>query len=375
MTERSQKNPDIVDEIIPKEYTETIGSEDFIDNRDPKIYALSTVIEKWRKLFNNMNNGLKEWCNAVGISNASKNKAHYDIWYRGIKSNNPEYCLWPKAMRNLEGKRYSLSIERERTMFLDFERLSIGMHASHTPSYWSTYFLMQHYEMPTRLLDWTEAFLVALYFAIMNVKKTKKSEGDFATVLLLFPQLLNFLTTQPPKKGPKTPYNNYKFTVDSKLDCERGEKEKHPLEKYKIITWDNRKYPKLPAAMWPSYQDLRIKAQRSVFTIHAQRNDFVEAIENGKTYFLKHNGENSNGTESKKDIKLPLLGQIKISKNDKVVIEALKNQIIESGISKSTLFPDLQHLAEELTYDFNEGEKHKIPKWHSLPQSSCNHPK
>ena len=33
---------------------------------------------------------------------------------------------------------------------------------------WERYFLMQHYGMPTRLLDWSEGALLALHFALMS---------------------------------------------------------------------------------------------------------------------------------------------------------------------------------------------------------------
>jgi len=41
---------------------------------------------------------------------------------------------------------------------------------------WDWIFLMQHYRAPTRLLDWSESPLVALYFALVD-KLQEDSDG------------------------------------------------------------------------------------------------------------------------------------------------------------------------------------------------------
>jgi hypothetical protein len=51
-------------------------------------------------------------------------------------------------------------------------------------SSWDILFLMQHHRVPTRILDWTESFATALYFALENAT----SDID---VWMLDPYMLN----------------------------------------------------------------------------------------------------------------------------------------------------------------------------------------
>ena len=48
-------------------------------------------------------------------------------------------------------------------------------------------FLMQHYGLPTRLLDWTDSPLIALYFAI----KDKTTDDEDGVIYGLMPTELN----------------------------------------------------------------------------------------------------------------------------------------------------------------------------------------
>ena len=56
-------------------------------------------------------------------------------------------------------------------------------------SEWGVIFAMQHYGVPTRLMDWTESFTCALFFA-----QFKRQRGDDAAIWILNPELMNKLS-------------------------------------------------------------------------------------------------------------------------------------------------------------------------------------
>lgn len=99
-----------------------------------------------------------------------KNFEPSQYWYRGVSNANFE--LKPKLYRKsgFEAiRKYRRSRPNEDEIRRGFKTSALQLMAEpripEDEKGW--YFLMQHYGAPTRLLDWTDGALLALYFAVI----------------------------------------------------------------------------------------------------------------------------------------------------------------------------------------------------------------
>ncbi|MDF7822255.1 FRG domain-containing protein [Runella sp. MFBS21] len=159
------------------------------------------------------------------------------IWFRG--HGNVNHYLLPSLLRFKNG------LDKEQEIFYKFRRFADKIFVN-KESEWETLFDMQHYGIPTRLLDWTETLGIALYFAAYN-NQIYKVHGN-AAVYLLNPIKLN--TKSGINKIYRLPYEENKYS-------------------YSKIYWEKTPMKaNAPIAIEPIFRNDRILAQRGMFTVH-----------------------------------------------------------------------------------------------------------
>jgi len=163
-------------------------------------------------------------------------------------------------------------------------------------------FLMQHFGVPTRLLDWTEGALIALYFAVYDSPKDP-------VVWMIDPHELNQVSIEERKIIPSGfPPGINNFQISSKL-----EKKEQGFE--------------LPLAILTKYIHRRMSAQKSCFTVHGLRFEGIDMLLKDTLVANKR------------------LIKYNISKEKATTIIS---ELSILGITYSTLFPDLDGLGREL---------------------------
>jgi len=90
---------------------------------------------------------------------------------------------------NLEDKQKQLR-EEYRSVFYLFTADALSMLEPEERNVWGILFAMQHHRVPTRLLDWTESFACAFFFA-----QLERDGGEDAAVFVLKTDELNRIST------------------------------------------------------------------------------------------------------------------------------------------------------------------------------------
>jgi len=238
------------------------------------------------------------------------------LWYRGCGK--ACYELKPSLYRHSEAKTPEHVAELERKLMARFRQRSLPYHTRSLVDDWNTLFFMQHYGIPTRLLDWTENPLIALHFALMGAPYKKSAKGelkfsDDATVWLLDPVKWNrhALSHQSYDGGALTPGD----------EALKGYK---PNNTFSGMN-------KFPVALYGEHNSPRIVAQQGVFTIFGQ---VIQPME-----------------KMCADEDFPEYSLVRITLESSN-IDNMRKSLLRHGITESVVYPDLEGLALEIKRSF-----------------------
>jgi hypothetical protein len=146
--------------------------------------------------------------------------------------------------------RQTLSKNIEPNLYYEYLTMS-GPLLPATFDSWDRLFSMRHHALPTRILDWTETFAVALYFAVRDFKNE-------AAIWILDPYVLNQLTMGADElfhPSTELQFQYFDYFVSKKQD-----------------------FPADVLAILASKTDPRILAQRGGFTLHKRLDQPLDVL-------------------------------------------------------------------------------------------------
>jgi hypothetical protein len=225
-------------------------------------------------------------------------------WFRG--QTDLAWALDPGWYRQADpGRKKGDAWYSERNLMMEFKLRAPRYLDSQPASDWEWLFVMQHYGLPTRLLDWTESALLGLYFAIRENR-----ENTDAAVWVLNPWWLN---------------NRSLHRRDIPL---AGDAQLGPW-----ASFSSRETVKgrLPVAIRPILATERIAAQKGCFTIHGTQRGALNAL---STVHV------DNG---------PGLQVLRIPASS---ITDIRRQLAVAGVTETSVFHELDGLCREIKSAF-----------------------
>jgi hypothetical protein len=243
-------------------------------------------------------------------------------WYRGHFSVIGE--LMPKVFRSEYDRLKSFGFT-EMSIIEEFKRIAPSLDHSNLPDYsdhlkWL--FLAQHHGTPTRLLDWTQSVLIALFFA---VSERFDEDGE----LWVF---------HPFELNRKSGLDGMLLLNNSSLRYLSNELFCHDKDKL-LRELSLPEKPKYPLAFLPPMSFNRLIFQRSAFTIHPipDKSNLLTSIISDPRYLVRY-----------------------IIPKDKKKV--LFDTLLSLGISYHTLFPSLDYLSKHLIRTFSMVASYRPPE-------------
>ena len=230
-----------------------------------------------------------------------------DVWYRGSTDCND---LLPSAYRK--------DVD-ELSATISFTQMVRSITDTRDFNAWDYYCLARHHVIPTRLLDWTEGFIQALFFAFDGWDGMTKP-----CIWMLRPHLLNKESINDDCIiAPWGTRNLSERAVDMWLP---------PIETktatVKGIVWSN----KHPLAIYPSRSNPRVIGQLGTFTVHGfdktSLNEFIQSRPNSDLIMAR----------------IDLVG---------FDPQETQRKLWYLGLRQSVIYPDPDHIVKDIRYSHN----------------------
>ena len=233
-------------------------------------------------------------------------------WYRGIGDVN--YSLKPSITRFDPQKSAEDLSEIEKGIANTFAQRSPPFVQMDRSSEWRNLFFMQHYGIPTRLLDWSESPFVALYFALSSVKRDSAGNATSDAVLWLVDPVI------------------WNRTALSHITFQGGVLDEYCEEvKAYSPSADIEQRATLPIMIYGTHNSPRIVAQRGVFALFGKGSQSMEQL------YLQ-------GSFARNSLQKIIIGRERV--------DDLLLSLYRKGVAESTIYPDIFGLSLEIKRNF-----------------------
>ena len=222
------------------------------------------------------------------------------LWFRGIPDST--YDLEPGLFRP------PFKQDHEQDFRTQFQSRAVPFLTSVPGNEWEWLFVMQHFGVPTRLLDWTISGIAALAFAAFFRDDKKVGDRHYGKDIAVW--CLDPLTLNSNVRLGSIERNRVPSIADNK-----------EIQEF-YFTPGSMEYP---VAITGPMNNPRIVAQKGAFTLFPITNPTIKLNSVAKAHEFLH--------------------KITIAEKN---IGGLRKDLRRMGMSESTLFPDLSYLAMEL---------------------------
>lgn len=202
----------------------------------------------------------------------------------------------------------------EQELLTRFRQRSIPYRTRDISDDWEALFFMQHYGVPTRLLDWTENPLIALHFALMH--SAARSLNDHTDLTESVVWVLD------PVSWNHTALHDVSYNGGALSTTDEEIKSYAPRSTSMKVH---------PVTLYGAHNSPRIVAQQGVFTIFGKARTPMEKLVADGTFATS------------------VLTKIVVAPGH---IRRIRQSLLNQGITEAVIFPDLEGLALETKRHF-----------------------